>query len=130
MFKLFLDKVDKPKTVDYDKLVCAEIPNKKENPNLYETITRLNIHTPYSSKFSWNENGRCTKRFPKKIIDHTYEDENGYPEGYIMKKVSDYKDIKDIFETYEKNNDVKYIYRALCDNFRKILYFSNKSAEN
>ena len=67
MFKLFLDKVDKPKTVDYDKLVCAEIPNKKENPNLYETITRLNIHTP------------CSKRFPKKIIDHTYEDENGYP---------------------------------------------------
>jgi len=77
---LILDKVDKPKTVDdYDKLVCAEIPNKKENPNLYETITRLNIHTPCSSKSSCNENGRCTKRFPKKIIDHTYEDENGYP---------------------------------------------------
>ena len=56
---LILDKVDKPKTVDdYDKLVCAEIPNKKENPNLYETITRLNIHTPCSSKSSCNENGR------------------------------------------------------------------------
>jgi hypothetical protein len=43
------------------------MPDKIQNPNLYETITKLNIHTPCTNKSSCNENGRCKKRFPKKL---------------------------------------------------------------
>ena len=46
--------------------------------------------------------------FDSLVSAHVWEDENGYPEGYIMKKVSDYKDIKDIFETYERNRGIVY----------------------
>ena len=66
---LILDKQDKPKnTDDYDRIISAEIPDKIKNPQLYETIIKLNIHTPCSSKSTCNENGKCTKRFPKCLL--------------------------------------------------------------
>ena len=41
---LILDENDKPRTTDdYDKIVCAELPDKNKHPILYETISRFNI---------------------------------------------------------------------------------------
>ena len=77
---LILEKKDKPKTTDdYDKIISAEIPDKKTYPLLYETITKFNIHTPCSNSSSCFENGICSKRFPKNYNKQTYEDDNGYP---------------------------------------------------
>ncbi len=45
---------------------------------LYETITKLNIHTPCNEKSYCYENGKCTKRYPRNLTEFTFEDENGY----------------------------------------------------
>lgn len=44
---VILDPADKPMTfTDYDKLVRAELPNKDEQPELYNIITTWHLHGP------------------------------------------------------------------------------------
>ena len=77
---LILEKEDKPKnTDDYDKIISAEIPDITINKNLYETITKFNIHIPCNHKSYCFENGKCTKIFPRNLTNNTYKDENEYP---------------------------------------------------
>jgi hypothetical protein len=84
----------KPKTTnDYDKFICAEIPDKSINPLLYETITKLNIHGPcgiLNPNSSCMHDNYCTKNYPKDFIDETTEDENGYP-SYKRRNTGTYK---------------------------------------
>jgi hypothetical protein len=64
---MILAPEDKPVTPeDFDKLVCAEFPNKDQNPLLFQIISKHTIHgscgnlNPTSSCM---ENGKCKKYY-------------------------------------------------------------------
>ncbi|CAB4475607.1 unnamed protein product [Rhizophagus irregularis] len=59
---------DKPRiSDDFDKLVCAEIPDEQQQPLLYETVSRgrLNPNLPCI------ENGKCSKYYPRDFVSIT-----------------------------------------------------------
>ncbi|XP_057248153.1 uncharacterized protein LOC109133695 [Beta vulgaris subsp. vulgaris] len=67
---------------DIDKIICAELPDPIEDPNLYETVTKMMLHGPCGSSNTnapCMDQNKCTKHFPKRFIDETKVDEEGYP---------------------------------------------------
>ena len=74
---IILDKQDTLHTTDdYDKVVCAEIPNQNANPRLYECVMKHMIH--HHTEHCLNRN-YCTKNFPKEYYNSTVQLEDGYP---------------------------------------------------
>nr|XP_043614440.1 uncharacterized protein LOC122586518 [Erigeron canadensis] len=80
---LFLAPANKfPRATDVDKYISAEIPDPKEDPELYELVKQFMMHGPCRAE---NPNcpcmvkGKCTKNFPKKWKDETVVDSEGYP---------------------------------------------------
>ena len=78
---------DKPKNADdYDKVVCAEIPNPDSYSQLYSIVTKHMIHGPCGKEYNPHcpciekDTGLCTKNFPKKFCDETKDEEDSYPE--------------------------------------------------
>ncbi|XP_028804724.1 uncharacterized protein LOC114759678 [Neltuma alba] len=80
---LFIDPRDKPKTPgDIDKIISVEIPDERNDPELYELVSNYMMHGPCGSsnkKSPCMKDGKCSKYFPKKFVDHTVVDEDGYP---------------------------------------------------
>ena len=86
---IIMETENKPKTAEaIDKVVSAEIPNKKNNPKLYEIIARNNIHGPCGKCFNERSyclektsTGKliCSKDFPKDCQKETQVIEGGYP---------------------------------------------------
>lgn len=75
---LILDENDKPRTAeDYDKIVCAELPNPTLSPLAFATISQFNIHS--HGAYCLDSDNQCTKYYPKDFNEFTYEEENGYP---------------------------------------------------
>jgi hypothetical protein len=74
---------DKPKSKEaIDAMVCAEIPDEKENPKLHQLVLKHMIHGPCGSRHSrapCMDNGECTKGFPKPLTDETQQNVDGYP---------------------------------------------------
>ena len=72
------------KPSDIDRVICAEIPDKDEDPELFKIITTCNIHGPCGPCLNMNapcmQNGKCSKKFPKEFKEHTRSDGEGYPE--------------------------------------------------
>ena len=70
---LILDSNTKPRSSDdFDKLVSAEIPDQKSDPELYETITKCMMHASWHIKKDspcLNESKKCTKCYPKNFIE-------------------------------------------------------------
>ena len=67
---------------DIDKIVCAEIPNKDTDPELFNTIRSSMIHGPcgvLNPNCVFMVDGTCTKGYPKQFSDVTIENVNGYP---------------------------------------------------
>ena len=67
---------------DYDSVICAEIRDKDEDPELYEIIGKCYMHGPCGSldpKWSCMKDGRCKNRYPREFQDVTTNSENGYP---------------------------------------------------
>ena len=66
---LFLDKLDKLQNqIDIDRVIQAEIPNKSEDPELFELVKEFMMHGPCgvdNPKCSCMKKGRCSKHFPK-----------------------------------------------------------------
>ena len=67
---------------DYDSVICAEIPDKDEDQELYEIIAKCYMHGPCGSldpKCSCMMDERCKNRYPSKFQDVTTNSQNGYP---------------------------------------------------
>jgi hypothetical protein len=73
---------EKIKPNHLDEVISAEIPNCKEDPLLHEIVVKNMIHGPCGE---WNKNspcmkdGKCTKKYPRKLIQETQTAEDGYP---------------------------------------------------
>ncbi|XP_072073101.1 uncharacterized protein [Arachis hypogaea] len=80
---LFLHKDDKYSTAeDIDKIISAEIPDKELDPEYFEAVQKHMIHGPcgLARKDSpCMENGKCIRHFPKRFLEHTIVDDDGYP---------------------------------------------------
>ncbi|UYV74978.1 hypothetical protein LAZ67_12001956 [Cordylochernes scorpioides] len=67
---------------DIDRIVSAEIPNKEKFPVLFGIVTKHMIHGPCvknNPRSPCMENGQCTKKFPKDLIQSTIMNVDGYP---------------------------------------------------
>ena len=64
---LIMADEDKPRTTeDYDRLVCAEIPDPNENPRLWKVVTEAMLHGPCgpsNPSASCMQRGRCRFRY-------------------------------------------------------------------
>jgi hypothetical protein len=79
---IILDENSKLKTTqEYDKIVCAEIPSKEDNLNLFELVVQHMIHRPCgrNSKNQCMVANVCSKRFPKAFSNETVDAQDGYP---------------------------------------------------
>ncbi|KAF7839564.1 uncharacterized protein G2W53_008046 [Senna tora] len=80
LFKAPRNKYPTPE--DIDKIICAKIPDRATNPELYAIMQKFMIHGPCGAS-NYNSpcmvDGRYSKNFPKKFVDRTTVDENGYP---------------------------------------------------
>ena len=77
------DEESKPQTPeDYDKIVCAEIPNAQQFPIQHRIVTTLMMHGPcgtYNQNSPCMVDSVCSKNFPKDFAEQTLADSNGYP---------------------------------------------------
>lgn len=76
---IILKHDDKPRSAeDYDKFVCAEIPDPDEDPILYPTISTNMVHGPcgpgYFNSPCMKDKGtgrKCSKKYPKLFCEET-----------------------------------------------------------
>jgi len=78
------DKLKEPN--DVNMVVCAEIPDKEQDPELYEIISTCMMHGPCGESHPSapcmeiiEGKPRCTKNFPKDIAPITSLHNDGYP---------------------------------------------------
>ncbi|MCH79269.1 ATP-dependent DNA helicase PIF1 [Trifolium medium] len=67
---------------DIDKIISAEIPDKYRDPELFEIVSSLMIHGQCGDKNKKSpcmQKGKCSKYFPKKFVNNTIIDPQGYP---------------------------------------------------
>ncbi|KAL1333322.1 uncharacterized protein [Arachis hypogaea] len=80
---IFLDSLSKfPDPKDIDKVICAEIPNQFEHPELYKAVKKFMLHGPCGSINIFSpcmKEGRCSKFYPKSFADLKTIDAEGYP---------------------------------------------------
>ncbi|XP_057427107.1 uncharacterized protein LOC130720473 [Lotus japonicus] len=65
-----------------DSFICAELPDPIANPKLFDVVSTYMLHGPCGSsrkKSLCMVNGRCSKFFPKKYVEKTSFDIDGYP---------------------------------------------------
>jgi len=66
---IILRSQDKPRdSNDYDRIVCAELPNKSTHPELYNIVTSRMLHGPCGAlhpSCACMVNGTCSKGYPK-----------------------------------------------------------------
>ncbi|XP_035836020.1 uncharacterized protein LOC110888601 [Helianthus annuus] len=80
---LFMKADHKLPTVEHiDPFISAEIPDKNEDPELYSLVSDFMIHGPCghaNMKCPCMVGNRCSKNFPKKFLESTSIDSDGFP---------------------------------------------------
>ncbi|CAN6933382.1 unnamed protein product [Brassica oleracea] len=70
-----------PSSEEVDEIISAELPNKEEDPEAYNLVTKHMIHGPcgvINSKSPCMENNVCTKKYPRPYNESTSIDKSGY----------------------------------------------------
>ncbi|XP_019150680.1 PREDICTED: uncharacterized protein LOC109147533 [Ipomoea nil] len=65
-----------------DTIISAEIPDKRSDIEYYKAVEEFMLHGPCGAartKSPCMANGKCTKHFPKRYIDASHFDQDGYP---------------------------------------------------
>ncbi|XP_057739848.1 uncharacterized protein LOC130956937 [Arachis stenosperma] len=65
-----------------DEFICAELPNPQKFPSIYNVVTKYMIHGPYGRlrpSSPCMKDGKCSKFYPKRFVDKTSFDDDGYP---------------------------------------------------
>nr|XP_033797247.1 uncharacterized protein LOC117359137 [Geotrypetes seraphini] len=73
---------DKIQPNQIDDVISAELPDPDQDPDLYAVITKNMIHGPcgYLNPSSpCMKDGKCTKRYPRQLIQDTQTGNDGYP---------------------------------------------------
>ncbi|XP_076907478.1 uncharacterized protein LOC143563946 [Bidens hawaiensis] len=71
-----------PNVEHVDPYISAEIPDKNEDPELYNLVVELMMHGPcahYNKPCLCVIDNKCSKNFPKKFQDETSIDIDGFP---------------------------------------------------
>nr|XP_027082380.1 uncharacterized protein LOC113704703 [Coffea arabica] len=66
----------------YDKVVCAELPDRARYPHLYNLVVKHMIHGPcgdMDKTCPCMRDGSCKSRYPKDFCSQTTHAEDGYP---------------------------------------------------
>ncbi|XP_028775968.1 uncharacterized protein LOC114732794 [Neltuma alba] len=72
--------LDSPQEID--RVISAEIPDKNEQPELFEAVSNYMMHGPCglaNPKSPCMVNGKCSKYYPKPFNSSTIIHEDGYP---------------------------------------------------
>lgn len=65
-----------------DDIISAELPNKREDPELFEIIKKSMVHGPcgsYNPDSPCMKDGKCTKGYPRQLLKETQTGGDGYP---------------------------------------------------
>lgn len=65
-----------------DLVIRAELPDPREDPDLFEIVKRHMIHGPcghFHRQSPCMKDGRCTKKFPRQFVKETLTGDDGYP---------------------------------------------------
>lgn len=65
-----------------DDIISAELPNPHEDPTLFEVISKHMIHGPcgaFNPNSPCMKDGKCTKNYPRNMIQETQTGHDGYP---------------------------------------------------
>jgi hypothetical protein len=118
---------------DIDKIICAEIPDKDRDPDLFKVVSSFMIHGPCGEQRKSSpcmQGGKCTKYFPKRFVDNTVIDSDGYPvyrrrdDGVFIKKGESFADNRFVVP-YNRHLLLKYnahINVEWCNQSRSIKY--------
>ena len=67
---------------DVDDIICAEIPDRNIDPDLYDIVTNNMMHDPCDRAYSDSScmiDGKCSKKYPRQFCDETISNEDDYP---------------------------------------------------
>ncbi|KAH8964332.1 hypothetical protein BDL97_04G060700 [Sphagnum fallax] len=80
---IILCSQDKPNdNNDYDRIMCAELPDKSTHPELYNIVTSRMLHGPRGAlhpSCPCMVNGVCSKGYPKTFQPQTKDSTGSYP---------------------------------------------------
>ncbi|KAL6505874.1 hypothetical protein OROHE_023253 [Orobanche hederae] len=141
---LFLHRDNKiPSPNDVDRIISAEIPSNTDNQKLYEAVKSFMIHGPcgtYNKDSQCMLDGKCTKNFPKKLLNSTTVDDEGYP--MYMRRNNENKVVKNGIELDNRfvvpyNDTLLLRYQAhinveWCNQYKSIKYlfkYINKGSD-
>ncbi|XP_047534370.1 uncharacterized protein LOC125069008 [Vanessa atalanta] len=67
---------------EIDKIIVAELPNKDDDPALFDIVTKHMVHGPCGEQnltLPCMKNGICSQKYPRAFVTVTQTGEDGYP---------------------------------------------------